>query len=504
MSHLACLVIAGGPTGEWIAALIDTWNTVRDAVEAPDWRWEATTHPRGEPMGEEERRALASEGDWRRLLEEMARGEHSFIRAIAMPPSKRAIRTGSDQREIAGLVLEAWLYHVLQPGGLGDPLSRIIFAGLPARVESDRRGAVLVAVNTERDDGERRVRDVVVAAAERLFVATRARWAQVGVYPRAPNGPWLQVGVLSGGIVAERAAREVPEIAWSVILGEGHVAALGGETEAERILAPFSPRRLGQPGGHGGLRVTAAPDPVPPDAEPVAELRRALAPLLLTPPPFPAQSFLLVTEEARRAVTLPPTLPVRTLGDGTIEVVVSERPIPADDRAGQDELERSMQAVYAAIPMRFFRGPKGPWAENLSLPRLLGERTLMRVGTTDRPAGLPVRDTGEPLGDELPLHLVAERPPPESWRGGVQQVVSVWGARCGCDPRITWTGGHGTFHVPTAAARRHLLALLLAIDRAALVRKTPAIAGVVVGAWVPPDELARRWRVGEPLARYGS
>jgi hypothetical protein len=282
----------------------------------------------------------------------------------------------------------------------------------------------------------------------------------------------------------------------AVVLGRGQVDALGGPEQAARRLAAFSPQPIpGDAGAPNGLVLTAMDRPTTVDDPALAPLREALAPILLRTPLTPALTLLVVGDGPLARLRAAAELPGAELPDGTWRIDIDPAPVRRTDPAAADAAARH-QRFYALVPEA---AALGKHAAPLLIPRLLGPRTFMRMGPIDRPAGVPVVDTGEPLDGDLLVSLVSTRALPDARQAAYQGAVDRWAevVRAPAPPRIAWSGDHGQLSLPAELGRGDpLLAFVLLVDRVASDVRKPDLVGLVAGALPDPRREVERFQSG--------
>lgn len=456
MSYLVSRIATAEPSETWFGDLVDVWQQLLGLLDAPQWEanWFARGRRRaGEPSRKKLRGAAA-----RAFVANLSALDASLLWIHAPVAS-----------------LQAELFASLPRADEG-PLA-ILERGWPEVLESSRQPrCVTLAVRTDAVTDE--LAQAWKQATSRLFAACRGLFAEMATEPVLPLGapyqPMLNSWTFATGA---RMKRRIVPAPW-LILGRGHVDALGGEANARATLVDAGVTVDGH-----GLRVEVT-DPLRPDERRLDYIRKALDSIALRPPEMPGLRYLLVTRESRAQADAATTLPIRTLADGTLEVDVH-----ASYRLGArgpeiDEMERRVEASYASVPVAAYART----AASLSIFRAWGAVQWIRLGRKELRGGVPWIDLGGQSDGPTPITVLGAGP------DTLKAAVAEWARLSDASASICGE----TIELDERFARGDsLLLLALAIDRAASADRR--VLGVVFGEVVSSRELARQWIEGEPL-----
>lgn len=470
MSWLVARVVVQTAARRWIEAVADTARDLASAVGNDSRTWSITTLRAGEG---DERSATCTQPPWK------------TVAAVACEPEVVTVGCSS-----LDLHLQVEARAAYQPG----EIARLALPGLPPLLLSDRQPrtiTVAVAADHLRDDDARV--DRLVGALTELSRETDAVWAHADLAPR----PDVAFTPAHRGWALEAAPiiREViPTGAWWMALGSGHIDALGGVAAVE---AAFDRAELSGDDGRRFVRTRHAPF----DAAP-AWLSEALAPALMAPPLDPVSAFVVVGRAAAAVGSPEPTSGVRArqLADGSIVIDLGLAAHPRGDTASSAALAARLATAYALIPN--LPALSGGQAAPLYVPRFDAQRSYLRLGAGPRLSGIPVWDSGEPLGDDIQLALLANLG--AAARKTVEGELAAWRTLTGARATpIEWRANRGTFAVPRSDLSRTdaLLLLALALDRAGNRARRGDIHALVIAPSLTAEEVVQRWHAGSPPFR---
>lgn len=466
MDHAVIRVLVDSPYRPWIDAVVDSWQRL---TANSDLSWSGELRRHGHDRFEEPR--FGGE-QLPTLFAELRDGIYDTARL-----------TGS-RGGVVGVVLSMDLRINVSGKPGGDALFERLFPSLPDTLEGARLArCITMSIPSEGAP-------LLEPVLRDLFTATDACWAQLGIqaHPPSPFGPAMRAWREWAPLVRDRA----PEAASHIVLGPGHIEALGGMEHARRALDAFELDELETTTGRVGLHVATAPTAMPGDDARVAALAAALAPILLQAPMMPAPGHILSAEQVDSALPEIDGVSVRRLADGTV-VLEAGKPHRRDDHVGGQRAADAQQRVYKylatlGLPRRIDRGRRAE-GEILCLPRFLGDTNFWRYAPS-----LIVHDTGEPITNPLPfaVHVTGKRR--AQLVRSLAELVADRVARAGCE----CNDDHLGCELPgSAASGQPLLELLLAIDRAVAAFRGANGLGVVLGRVPTADEIVDRAARGE-------
>jgi hypothetical protein len=475
-------VVVRAPVAAWGSKLFEAWEALNALAGAAPGQWEVTVFERGRGLESGGTSSHLSEARWRTLRQRLLDGKVRSLHARSGNPLELAVSAEA---------VALWS----PPTGTSPALARWLYTGIDAAVESEHQPRC-VRLGARADLLSDRSRHAwLVAVTRDLFIAGDGCWAHLALEP-AVERPHLDAASRSWHEIRPFITASAPCAAATVLLGREQIDALGGPDRAAPRLAAFSPQPI--PGGAAapsGLVLTAMDHPAAVEDPALAPLREALAPILMRTPLTPALTVLVVGDGPLARLRAAAELPGAELPDGTWRIDIDPAPARRTDPAAGDAAARH-QRFYALVPEATALGKH---AAPLLLPRLLGPRTFMRLGPSDRPAGVPVVDTGEPLDGDLLVSLVGTRAFAGARQAAYQGAVDRWAevVRAPSPPRIAWSGDRGQLRLAAELGRGDpLLAFILLVDRAARDVRKPDLVGLVAGALPDPRRAVERFQSG--------